>query len=124
LRTFALPRVASVTRTGVTFRRPKEFSLAKMLEGSFAVFEGRNAKLLEIRFRGVAARLVGERTWHASQQIKADRKGVLLRMRVGLSPDLVQWILGWGADAEVLAPPELRAKVASAANAVAAVYPG
>jgi len=123
LRTFALPRVASVTRTGVTFRRPKEFSLAKMLEGSFAVFEGRNAKLLEIRFRGVAARLVGERTWHASQQIKADRKGVLLRMRVGLSPDLVQWILGWGADAEVLAPPELRAKVASAANAVAAVYP-
>ncbi|MEI7864529.1 MAG: WYL domain-containing protein [Chthoniobacterales bacterium] len=124
LRTFALPRVASVTRNGGKFRRPKDFSLAKLLEGSFAVFEGRNAKLLEILFRGVAARLVGERTWHTSQQIKRDKRGVVLRMRVGMSPDVVQWILGWGAEAEVLAPPELRKKVAAAAVAVAAVYSG
>jgi proteasome accessory factor B len=45
-------------------------------------------------------------------------------MRVGLSPDLVQWILGWGGEAEVLAPAELRQRVARAARASAAVYRG
>lgn len=124
LRTFALPRVASVTRTGAKFRRPKDFSLAKMLEGSFAVFEGGHAKAVKVRFRGVAARLVGERSWHPSQSIKAVKGGVLLEMRVGLSPDLRQWILGWGEEAEVLAPTELRRDVARAVRMAAEVYEG
>ncbi|MBU3665257.1 MAG: WYL domain-containing protein [Chthoniobacterales bacterium] len=122
VRTFALPRVSDVERTGETFRRPKDFSLAKILEGSFAVFEGRNAKPVKLRFRGVAARLIGERTWHPSQKVVRDKHGVLLEMRVGISPDLRQWILGWGAEVEVLSPAELRRAVARAATEAAAVY--
>lgn len=124
IRTFALPRIRAVERTGAKFRRPKEFSLAKILEGSFAVFEGRNAKPVKVLFRGVAARLVAERSWHTSQQHARRKDGMVLSMRVGLSPDLVQWILGWGGEAEVLGPPELRARVARAAASAAAVYAG
>jgi predicted DNA-binding transcriptional regulator YafY len=43
-------------------------------------------------------------------------------MRVGLSPDLVRWVLGWGAEAEVLEPTELRASLAQAARATTKVY--
>jgi proteasome accessory factor B len=43
-------------------------------------------------------------------------------MRVGLSPDLVQWVLGWGGEAEVMSPEELRKMVGKAAQAAAAVY--
>ena len=124
VRTFALPRVRAVERTGVRFRRPKNFSLAKILEGSFAVFEGGQARRVRVRFAGVAARLVGERVWHATQKLKADARGLVLEMRVGLSPDLRQWVLGWGAEAEVLEPPELRRAVAGLAKAAAAVYRG
>jgi proteasome accessory factor B len=124
IRTFALPRVRAVERTGGRFRRPKDFSVGKLLEGSFAVFEGRHAKPVKILFRGVAARLVAERSWHPSQKIKPQGKHAELTMRVGLSPDLVQWILGWGGEAEVLAPAELRQRVARAARASAAVYRG
>ena len=122
VRTFALPRIRKVERTGVKFRRPKNFSLAKILEGSFAVFEGGKARKVRIRFRGVASRLVGERVWHASQKVSKDGGGLLLEMNVGLSPDLRQWILGWGNEAEVLEPPDLRAEVAAAARAAARVY--
>ena len=122
IRTFALPRIRGVEKTGDKFRRPKDFSVAKLLDGSFAVFEGRNAKPVKILFKGVAARLVSERSWHPSQQINGQKGGTVLSLRVGLSPDLVQWILGWGGEAEVLSPPELRTMVAKAALAAAAVY--
>jgi len=120
IRTFALPRIRGVEKTGEKFRRPKDFSVAKLLDGSFAVFEGRNAKPVKILFKGVAARLISERSWHPSQQISAQKSGAVLSLRV--SPDLVQWILGWGGEAEVLSPGELRGRVAKAALAAAAVY--
>ncbi len=122
VRTFALPRIRAVERTGAKFRRPKDFSLTKILEGSFAVFEGGRATKVRVRFTGVAARLVGERVWHASQKLLPGKSGLVLEMRVGLSPDLRQWILGWGAEAEVLEPDELRRDLATAAAATARVY--
>jgi len=122
VRTFALPRIRDVERTGAKFRRPADFSLAKILEGSFAVFEGGRAARVRLRFTGVAARLVGERVWHDSQQLSRDKKGLVLQMKVGLSPDLRQWILGWGGEAEVLEPAELRRDLAKAAAGTARVY--
>ena len=122
VRTFAVPRVSDVRRTGTKFRRPRDFSLAKMLEGSFAVFEGRDARKVTVRFRGTAARLVPERVWHNSQKLTAHKSGVVLEMRVGISPDLRQWILGWGAEAEVLEPAELRKAIAQEARDAASIY--
>lgn len=122
VRTFALPRIRGVERTGGKFRRPKDFSLAKILDGSFAVFEGGRARKVRIRFTGVAARLVGERVWHASQKMTREGQALVLEMRVSLSPDVRQWILGWGEEAEVLEPSDLRADLAAAARATARVY--
>lgn len=122
VRTFALPRITDVEKTGEKFKRPKDFSVGKMLEGSFAVFEGRDAKQVRIVFGGVAARLVPERVWHATQKVVRRGPKTELVMKVGISPDLVQWILGWGGEAEVVAPSELRERVARAAVAASAVY--
>jgi proteasome accessory factor B len=122
VRTFALPRIRAVERTGAKFRRPADFSLAKMLDGSFAVFEGGRPETIRVRFTGLAARLVAERVWHASQKFRREKAALILELRAGLSPDLRQWILGWGAEAEVLAPARLRRDVAAAGAALARVY--
>lgn len=122
VRTFALPRVRGVSVTGAKFERPPDFSLAKILEGSFAVFEGGRVRKVRIRFRGVAARLAGERVWHSSQKMHREGRGLVLEMRVALSPDLRQWILGWGEEAEVLEPGDLRRDMAAMAARAAAVY--
>lgn len=45
-----------------------------------------------------------------------------MEMRAGLSPDLRQWLLGWGGEAEVLEPDELRRDLARAAAATVDVY--
>jgi proteasome accessory factor B len=122
VRTFALPRITGVTRTGGAFRRPKDFSLAKVLDGSFAVFAGKHPRAVRLRFHGTAARLVAERTWHDSQKVRPDGQGIQMTMKVGLSPDLVAWILSWGPDVEVVEPSELRDNVARATAAAARLY--
>lgn len=53
-----------------------------------------------------------EREWHESQEIRELRGGGLeLEMRLGALEEAEQWILGWGAAAEVIAPAKLRASI-------------
>jgi proteasome accessory factor B len=123
VRTFALPRISNVEKTGGKFRRPKNFSLAKILDGSFAVFEGGRAAAVRLRFRGVSARLVGERIWHPTQVLKSVADGAIeLEMRVGITPDLRQWILGWGPEVKVLEPAVLAREIAESAILTAKAY--
>jgi len=43
-------------------------------------------------------------------------------MRLGALEEAEQWILGWGAAAEVVAPAELREKIRRTVKALARVY--
>jgi predicted DNA-binding transcriptional regulator YafY len=123
VRTFALTRVQNPRKLQANFERPEDFSVAKMLSGSFAAFEAGSTERVRIRFDSFAARLVSERSWHPSQKIRpVERAGVELIMQVGIAPDLESWILGWGAHAEVIEPPALRERVAKATRAMAGRY--
>ena len=124
LRTFALSRLAELRPTGERFERPAGFSLEEHLANSFGVFapSGPPAEV-RLRFDPFAARLVQERTWHASQRFvpRADG-GVDLTLQVGLSPEVERWVLGWGEHVEVVAPAPLRTRVAAVARAVARTH--
>jgi predicted DNA-binding transcriptional regulator YafY len=123
LRTFALTRIANVKDLQVPFDRPADFSVAKMLAGSFAAFQAARTEHVKIRFDAFAARLVRERQWHKSQKMRpTDDGGMELTMRVGLAPDLENWILGWGEHAEVIEPVELRKQICTTIRKMAAKY--
>jgi predicted DNA-binding transcriptional regulator YafY len=62
--------------------------------------------------------------WHMSQTSVEGPAGKELRLRVRQCPELERWALGFGADAEVLRPPELRKKVAWEARRMVAMYEG
>jgi predicted DNA-binding transcriptional regulator YafY len=47
---------------------------------------------------------------------------VELTLRLGALAEVAGWILSWGADAEVLRPPELRRRLAATAAALAERY--
>jgi predicted DNA-binding transcriptional regulator YafY len=47
---------------------------------------------------------------------------VELTLRLGALAEVAGWILSWGADAEVLRPPELRRHLAATAAALAERY--
>ena len=56
-------------------------------------------------------RLVAEHEPQVQKMRPAAGGGMELTMRVGIAPDLENWILSWGDHAEVIEPPELRKRI-------------
>jgi len=70
VRRFVLGRMQSLRMLEAKFTRQKNFSADKFLKGSFGVFSGDKPIEIIIWFDAFAARLVRERTWHHSQEIR------------------------------------------------------
>ena len=128
MRTFALPRMRKVRDTGARFNRPADFSISGHLSGSFGVFidgkdKGRPAHKVRIRFSGFAARIVSERQWHPSQKIKRlPDDGIELSLELASLEEIERWVLSWGENAEALAPPVLRRRLAEISRRLGASY--
>jgi proteasome accessory factor B len=123
LRTFALPRIADVVNTKTTFTRPADFSPEKFFASALGVLGGAGNHEVVIRFNSTVAERIREREWHESQEMRELPHGALeLRLRLGALVEVEQWILGWGANAEVLAPTELRTSLRHTAAALAKTY--
>jgi proteasome accessory factor B len=124
LRTFALPRMRNVRTTSTRFRRPADFSIDKVLRGSFGVFAGGKKHRIRLQFDAFAARLVSERTWHESQRIRSAKDGsITLELELAGLEEIERWTLSWGSHVRVLAPTELARRVHEEAQAVSAMYP-
>lgn len=123
LRTFAPTRILSVRTTGKSFSRPKRFSIDHRLRDSFGVLSGRESQEVVIRFNAFAAEFIREKRWHPSQGIKALADGgIELRMKLGSLIEVQRWILSWGGNARVIAPPELVTMVGEEAKRTVAAY--
>ncbi|MBE34089.1 MAG: DNA-binding protein [Opitutaceae bacterium] len=109
LRTFALPRILKVKATAEKFVRPPDFSPETFFANALGVLGGSGNHKIVIRFTAAAAERVREREWHESQEMRELRSGGLeLTLRLGALEEAKQWILGWGAAAEVVGPASLR----------------
>jgi len=76
-----------------------------------------------IRFVGNAVQMVREIPWRSSVTFEREKGGsVVMRGTFSQYWDLIPWVLGWGSDAEVLCPPELRDEVASRIKRAAGLY--
>jgi predicted DNA-binding transcriptional regulator YafY len=123
LRTFALPRMRNVRLTSTRFRRPANFSISKVLSGSFGVFEGGKKHRIKLKFDAFAARLVSERTWHESQRFRSAKEGsAILELKLGGLEEIERWILSWGSHVRVLEPKQLVERVREQVRAVARLY--
>ena len=76
-----------------------------------------------IRFSPAVAKRADETRWHPTQQTEPQPDGSLLwRGTVSGSREIRIWIMGWGADAEVLEPAALRDDVAAELGRAASNY--
>jgi predicted DNA-binding transcriptional regulator YafY len=123
LRTFALPRIAEVVVGKGTFVRPPDFSPEKFFANALGVLGGEGNYQVVIRFTAAVAERVREREWHDSQEMRELPGGGLeLKLRLGALVEVEQWVLGWGAAAEVIGPRELRESVRKTVGALGKVY--
>ncbi len=123
LRTFAVPRIASVTITKVAFTRPADFSPEKFFANALGVLGGTGNFKVVVRFSPAVAARVREREWHEAQEVRELPNGGLeLQLHLGALTEVEQWILSWGAGAEVIGPPELRTSIQKTVAAMSDLY--
>jgi len=123
LRTFALPRMTRLKVGTTTFERPQNFNGNAHLKQSFGIWHVAgdfSRQLVRVELKDYAARLAHERRWHPTQEIfPLNAKGtrVEIRFEIGRLEEVLRWVLSFGSQAKVLAPPELiqlvRAEVAA-----------
>jgi proteasome accessory factor B len=125
IRTFVLGRMERVKNTGKRFKPSTGFSLDELLAGSFGVFSAPHPERLRLRFDSFAGRLVRERLWHPTQQLRNLPEDTLeLTIEVSVSPEVQRWLIGWGDHVEVLAPAALRLWMEQTALRVASHHAG
>jgi proteasome accessory factor B len=121
-RTFKVERIRSVSVTPDSYP-PHEAAVAREMLAAWDVISDDTPAEVVIRFDQAVAQRVHETRWHPSQVEELEDDGSLLwRARVAGVLEIRSWILGWGPDAEVLEPPELRAWVARQHAAAAERY--
>ncbi len=124
LRTFKVERIQEAELLPDHYVIPEDFDVYKWLEPSWGIMAEDEVEV-RLRFTPAVSRRVHESVWHHSQTL-ADLPdgGCLLTMCVGGIREIKNWVMSWGAEVEVLAPPELRAQVAGDSRRLAAQYAG
>jgi proteasome accessory factor B len=123
IRTFKLQRILELSLTPDTFEPPEPGVVQEGLGRAWGVIADQEEVEVVLRFDPAIAGLVTETTWHPTEQVTREPDGsVLWRGRVPGTIEIRRWILEWGAQVEVLAPPELRDEVAATYRAAAARY--
>jgi proteasome accessory factor B len=123
VRTFAPARIRKVELTGRRFARGRQFSLARRLRDSFGVITGSGEHEVVVRFTAAVADYLREKRWHASQELRELPGGrVELRFRLSTLAEIQRWILNWGAQAQVISPPELVTAMRREAHELLALY--
>jgi len=122
---FNIARIRELRVTRRTFEVQPDFNPEEYFGGTFQVSQRDERHRVRVRFSGVAARLVAEKTWHPSQKLTRKKNGdVVLEMTVSDLDEVASWVLSFGPNARVLGPPTLRQQVAEAADATALMYEG
>lgn len=124
-RTFKVERILAASLTPETFAIDRGTAPARDLMLAWDVIADEEPVDVVIRFSAAVAKRAAETRWHPSQRLEPQDDGTLVwRGRVAGLREIRIWILGWGADAEVLEPSELRAGVAAEVRRAAAAYDG
>jgi proteasome accessory factor B len=124
LRTFKLERIRTLAMTPVQFEPPPDGEIEAALDRAWGIVADQAVVEVVLRFDHSVASRVAETTWHPTQLLTTNADGSLTwRARVSGTLEIRPWILGWGADVEVLAPEALRGEVADIVRRAAARYP-
>ena len=114
VRSFALDAVRKVTLLEkIAVDRTKD-ELDEVLGAGYGIFSGNDLKWATLKFNQKRAMWVSQEQWHPNQESYYDDDGnFVLKVPYTKEPELLMDILKYGADVEVLSPPELRARVSS-----------
>lgn len=110
-RLFRVDRIRKMEPTGKHFVLPDNFDFESYMGAAWQMERGEEF-CFRVRFFGGAARFVRETQFHPSQLVeeKADGSIIFTAKACGMR-SVMRWVLTFGAEAEVIEPPELRTMI-------------
>lgn len=123
VRTFAIERFLDVARRrGDRFSLPVGWKPQAHIAHAFGIITGPPVEVV-LAFDEAVTAYVRERTWHPTQSFRTLPDGRLeLRMYVAETVELRTFVLGFGAQVEVLEPPTLRTDIGATVRAASLRY--
>lgn len=113
LRSFSLEAILNIKPLNKTAYVPPTEALNRFYQSSYGIFNGNADKIAVLRFSAYQARWIKNQQWHPQQVSRLLEDGRLeLQLPYGQDAELIQDILKFGPEVEVISPPELRQKVA------------
>ena len=123
-RTFAVDSIGDPVVLTRTFVRPADFNIEAYAAASISgVLHGDETKQVRVRFAPRVAKAAAAARIVAGREIEEHPDGsVEILYSVADVDELVRWTLGWGAQAEIIDPPEARTRIAAVAAEIATKY--
>jgi predicted DNA-binding transcriptional regulator YafY len=123
LRVFALDRVITADLTPIPAHMLAAKALDARLSTGYGIFEGEADAVAVLKFTAESARWVADEEWHPQQRQERREDGsLILHIPYRHARELSMDIQRYGADVEVLSPPELRTLVADSLAKAATQY--
>jgi predicted DNA-binding transcriptional regulator YafY len=125
VRTFNTGRIVALEAVDSSYDIPTRFRIDRYFGDAWSMIrDARSRHQVVVRFQPKVARNVAEVLWHRSQQLVWSSDGSSLEFRVTVEglDEITWWVLGYGKEAEVLKPPELRRILKEHTRAMAAIY--
>lgn len=122
IRIFRLNRIKKVSLLDKSFETDPNFSLSTFFKDSWEIYQGEPV-MVKVKFKGMGAKVVESGQYHPSEKLSKLRDGSLTyEVKVNGIEEIFRWILGFGENAEVLEPPELREKMRKTAENLSKIY--
>lgn len=124
LRTFKVERIIGANLTTSEYQVPADFDAEALLRQAWGIwYTERPPVTVRLRFAASAATRVRESRWHPTENTQELPDGRLnWQAEIAEPREMLPWIRGWGADVEVLEPPELRSALKREARGLAELY--
>ncbi|MBC7691114.1 MAG: WYL domain-containing protein [Methylotenera sp.] len=123
IKTFSVPRMSTARMIDEAYNEPA-VEPETLFAHAIGIFRGDEASRVRLSFSRIVASYIKERRWHPTQTIVSESKTgeVEISLNVAITPELVQWVAGFGSAARVLEPALLREKIREQARAVLELY--
>lgn len=107
-RTFRIDRIQKFEMTDKRFSRRRGIRAVDYFADSWQLYHGQAVEVV-VHFKGRAARVVTSSQHHLKEEVESlDQDEALYRVTVNGTEEIRRWILGFGDEAEVIAPSSLR----------------
>jgi predicted DNA-binding transcriptional regulator YafY len=124
---YRFSRITAVELLGESYRYPSkaEYDPEASFRSTFGIVLNHpgNAERVRVKLAARWAKFVLGHRWHRSQNVTIDNDGApIVEFHCRTCVELQSWILGFGHEAEVLEPADLRSRIAATLKQATAIY--